>query len=394
MKPSESKSIETIKLGDRDKARLVEAIDERSSAQQAPNDVERRNLRVSYNASGVRVTVCTAGAEVTFDVVPRNLSRMGMAFLHGRFVYPDTPCHVALPTQDGSGTFIDGRIRMCRHIGGIVHEVSVVFNEPIDLSLLVDMTPDEAKQHDQERSDDMSDEPGGDGLASRGQALIIDDYEADRRLATHWLCKIDMTAVETADADAAMTAIKSDTYDLILVDMNLGAGKSGAEVIKQIRTGGYCGSILAMSSTGDESVRKDAIASGANAFLDKPINPDGLKRQVQELLGADGGAPGDASPIISSMAEDHSMRPLLREFVSGLAGTVDRLRTARAANEVDSIREICSQLRGTGSGYGFEDVTRAAETVLAVIDESQDQVDDVRKKLNGLIETLRRIRFS
>ena len=132
----ENKPIETLRISDADKHKLVSAINENSA--QVPADANRRRLRVDNNIGQVIVAVTHPnGAHVTFSVVPRNLSANGLAFLHGRFVYAGSVCKLALPRLDGQNTMVAAKIVNCRHLGGVVHEVAVNFEQTIDLTQFV-----------------------------------------------------------------------------------------------------------------------------------------------------------------------------------------------------------------------------------------------------------------
>ena len=69
----------------------------------------------------------------THAVIPRNISRMGMSLLHGKFVYDGTPCVAGLKALDGQLVPVRGKVAWCRLITGRIHEIGIRFEEPIDL---------------------------------------------------------------------------------------------------------------------------------------------------------------------------------------------------------------------------------------------------------------------
>ncbi|MBB6428410.1 PilZ domain-containing protein [Algisphaera agarilytica] len=72
------------------------------------------------------------------QVRTRNLSQGGLAFFGGNYVFPETPCHLALMDREGNGQLISGRVRWCRHIDGNLHECGVEFDERIDVEQFLD----------------------------------------------------------------------------------------------------------------------------------------------------------------------------------------------------------------------------------------------------------------
>ncbi|MBT8486807.1 MAG: hypothetical protein HKO59_03255 [Phycisphaerales bacterium] len=69
-----------------------------------------------------------------YRAVSRNISATGLGFLHGKFVYPRSPCRIILPRSDGSEAMVDAIVARCEHLSGRVHDVGVSFTHPLDLS--------------------------------------------------------------------------------------------------------------------------------------------------------------------------------------------------------------------------------------------------------------------
>ncbi len=393
MRRQDQRLIDTLKLSERDKHRLVKVVDEQGRQVSPLQEQERRDLRVSYQGRGVKVTLTVAGPEVVYSVLPRNLSRNGMAFLHGRFVHNQTPCQVAMPTLCGRTELRDAQVVRCRHIAGIVHEVSLKFAHPINVNDITDLTPEQVQLHEQERSASEIDQPYRSDENARGRVLIVDGCLADRRLFNHWLRQIGLVVKEVPDGMSALVEINTQKFDMVVTDVNLGTGPSGIELIPQLRAAGFKGPIVASSVDHTEIAGNDAKRAGASAFISKPLDPGRLTDTVVKLLGLCDEAK-DEKPIVSSMSDDRSMRPLLREYVMGLSEYVAQLRTARATEDHDEMRTICHQLRGSGGGYGFKEISLAADVAMAALEADQQDVEAVHKQINALIRTLQRVQFA
>lgn len=385
MQGHEHHPIETIKLSERDKAKLLRAVEAQGVLQPGSRAGERRNLRVAYHGQNVLVTMNPAGPAVRYSVVPRNLSRGGMAFVHGRFVYPDTPCQVCLPAATGRDCPLEGRVVRCRHIGGIVHEVSVCFDKPIDLESMVALSPDEAERYRQEHEHHAHEQSAG------GRVLLVDAFAADRGLLGLYLKRSGMTVTDAADRAAAERLLSTGDYDLALIDLHL-PGDAGLALIERLRAGGFAAPIIALSAEGSDDLEASAMQAGANAFLVKPFEESRLADTAAHLLTREFVADGE-TPIHSALADDLAMRPLIREFVAGLAESMDRLRGA-GAGDAAVVREVCRQLKGAGASYGFEAITRTAGLVLESIDSDTRQLEQVRESVNSLIQLLGRVRFA
>src|SRR5688572_15016500 len=77
-------------------------------------------------------------------------------------------------------------------------------------------------------------------------ALIVDDFENFRSTLSKMLMDIGIGNVESASSgEEALKACKVRAFDLILCDHNLGKGKSGQQVLEDIRiSNGLCSDSL------------------------------------------------------------------------------------------------------------------------------------------------------
>ena len=97
---------------------------------------ERRVARVRYQdipRLAVRLEDEQTGRQL-HAMIPRNISRMGMSLLHGQFVYNGTTCVVSLKTLGGELASVRGKVVRCQLVTGRVHELSIHFDEPIELA--------------------------------------------------------------------------------------------------------------------------------------------------------------------------------------------------------------------------------------------------------------------
>lgn len=100
-----------------------------------------RASRLAYDEQGILIAALRPAADqdiTAYKVRPLNISATGIAFLHGAFVYPGTECSVIARGKDGVPRQCTGHVVRCRMIQGRVHEIGMRFDEPIDISELVD----------------------------------------------------------------------------------------------------------------------------------------------------------------------------------------------------------------------------------------------------------------
>ncbi|MEM9417469.1 MAG: response regulator [Planctomycetota bacterium] len=386
--PQDSSPIETIRLSARDKQKLVDYI-EQSGKKVVNND--RRALRVDFHGRKVLVTITNShGQRVSHSVLPRNLSRNGIAFVHGRFVYPESRCHVTLPMQNGKWYAVEGEVRNCRHIQGIIHEIAIVFDESLNLNDFVRLTASQQEKHRAEQSQDFDPENDMD-VNTAGRTLVIDDMATDRKLYRLWLEKLSMATNEASGVTTTIEQMSQCQFDLIMINLELGE-ESGVELIQHLRGQGFERPIIATSASENKTDEDAAMQAGATSFLVKPFGLEDLRVAIEDALSIDTSATNEADAVYSSMAEDEEMLPLIEEFVSTLGPLSMRLRRANADADLKTIEQLCQNLKGAGAGYGFEAITTMARYAIDSLEATEQDAESIRKTVNDLVQTLRRSR--
>jgi signal transduction histidine kinase len=113
--------------------------------------------------------------------------------------------------------------------------------------------------------------------------LIVDDDANIREGVSDIL---DASGYETAQAASgaeAVAQIKKSNFDVILMDYNLTDG-TGIDAIKQIRALNADSQILMITGNASLDAAVRAIQESVDDFLQKPVNPDTLKRAISKSL--------------------------------------------------------------------------------------------------------------
>ena len=97
--------------------------------------------------------------------------------------------------------------------------------------------------------------------------LVVDDESQIRRVMRSVLLTEGYEVIEAECGEDALKLIRSEKYDLILLDINM-PGITGIEVCREVRTSSDIPIII--MSAGEEN-RKRALDAGANDYLRKPF---------------------------------------------------------------------------------------------------------------------------
>ena len=117
-----------------------------------------------------------------------------------------------------------------------------------------------------------------------GKVFIVDD-ERTIRLTFRLALETDGYDVqEAASADEAMMGLRSEVYDLVVLDLRIGED-NGLDVLAAMRKGGVQTPTLMITAYGSIRNAVRAMQLGAIDFLEKPIEPVALRKIVAETVG-------------------------------------------------------------------------------------------------------------
>jgi DNA-binding response OmpR family regulator len=135
--------------------------------------------------------------------------------------------------------------------------------------------------------------------------LVIDDDALFLEIVRHTL-ESDGHSVETVDDPrVGLRRVMRQDYDLILLDLMM-PSLSGEEVLELLKPLSRRHRVAVVSAHGEEIMRARTRDLGAAAYLQKPVDPDDLRRLVDDLT--DGGAASD-SPEFDEVAVSSTRSP-------------------------------------------------------------------------------------
>ena len=112
--------------------------------------------------------------------------------------------------------------------------------------------------------------------------LVVEDERALCESIAKGL-RLDGYEVDTAfDGEEAMEIISTDSYDLIILDLNL-PGMDGLDILKNMRASDNETNVLILSARGGLNDKIEGLDSGANDYLCKPFHFEELEARVRSL---------------------------------------------------------------------------------------------------------------
>lgn len=129
--------------------------------------------------------------------------------------------------------------------------------------------------------------------------LIVDDDKAVQTMLFKVIRSNGLQAETASSGEQALNMIRSRSYDLILLDVNM-QGMDGFEVIQQLRSQGIRTPIIIVSGRQEDYDTLYGLDIGADDYVTKPFNPVVLGAKVKALIRRSRGSIPGASPILTA----------------------------------------------------------------------------------------------
>ena len=118
------------------------------------------------------------------------------------------------------------------------------------------------------------------------KVLIVDDDQTTVLALSMLLRKHGFDTVAAADASMAPTVARREMPDLIIVDMGLPGG-NGLQLLRTFK--GLlplaCTPVIMLTGSSSPQLEQEVMASGADAFFQKPVTADAFLAAVKLALG-------------------------------------------------------------------------------------------------------------
>jgi CheY-like chemotaxis protein len=225
------------------------------------------------------------------------------------------------------------------------------------------------------------------GQVSALRILLADDSADNRFLIRGYLkgtgCSID----EVENGVQAVEKFEHSDYDVILMDAEM-PGMDGYSATRAMRAlekerGRSETPILALTAHAQKEARDRSFEAGCTDHLTKPIQKAVLLEAIYRH------APRPATAPRIHVAVESWLKPVIPAYLEKRRADVPKLRSALEQGDYDSVRTLGHQMSGSGSGYGFTEIT----DIGGMLEESALDRDAVRIQhgIEALDEYLRNV---
>jgi DNA-binding response OmpR family regulator len=124
------------------------------------------------------------------------------------------------------------------------------------------------------------------GAYDMAKLLIADDLVPIRQMVRITLSTQGWTILEAENGQKALEMARAEHPDLMLLDVDMGAGPNGFDVCRELKAGADTKNIpiVMLTAHDSESDRAVGFAAGAAQYLTKPFGPLELIDTIRTIL--------------------------------------------------------------------------------------------------------------
>jgi PAS domain S-box-containing protein len=202
--------------------------------------------------------------------------------------------------------------------------------------------------------------------------LVVEDSIDNQNMIKVLLCTAGAKVEIAENGRIAVEKAESDSYDIILMDMNM-PEMDGYEATRMLRSRGYDRPILALTANAMAEDKQCCLDAGCNDHLGKPIDRSQMIRSIAKHAGRTASEPAQApqpaveniqsgeDEIISLYARDPEIMPILAGYIERLDPQVNDMRAALSEGRFPDLQRFAHCMKGSGGNYGYPMLTEAAK---------------------------------
>jgi CheY-like chemotaxis protein/HPt (histidine-containing phosphotransfer) domain-containing protein len=238
--------------------------------------------------------------------------------------------------------------------------------------------------------------------------LVAEDSPVNLLLIERYL-KDPLFEIDTArDGAAALAKFQSGAYDLVLMDLQMPV-MDGYEATRSMRAWEAAHQksptpILALTAHAFKEEEQKSLAAGCNAHLIKPIRKPDLLKAIQQHTGGESNtslgvagqhAGGESSTSARTTPGPIRVRPpagieeAIPLFLDITRQDLQSLNDALRAQDYSKIRFIGHDLKGSGGGYGFDEISNLGKSIEEAAKRSDSE--EIGKHVSALADYLSRV---
>jgi PAS domain S-box-containing protein len=207
--------------------------------------------------------------------------------------------------------------------------------------------------------------------------LVVEDNEFNQEVAANLLRKWGHVPTIAGDGMAALAALDTGRFDLILMDVQMpeidGFAVTQAIREREQRTNGHV-PIIALTAHALKGDRERCLAAGMDGYVSKPLRPAELAEAMNQLLARDiapVNAKGDGGDDDSDVFDLHTalavangdeefLKRMVEMFGNQSSKLLEEIEAAMKRGDTAAIKGAAHKLKAVAGSFGAQRATHAA----------------------------------
>jgi DNA-binding response OmpR family regulator len=144
--------------------------------------------------------------------------------------------------------------------------------------------------------------------ASALEILLVDDDQPLREMLTRSFEREGHRVTAVADGESALDAAAERPYDIVLLDVALGAGPTGHDVARMLRGRRDVVPIIMLTALDSEADAVQGLEAGADDYVTKPFGLAELRSRIRAVLRRAQGRVVEGSLQVGPVILDRDLR--------------------------------------------------------------------------------------
>ncbi len=193
--------------------------------------------------------------------------------------------------------------------------------------------------------------------------LLVEDNDLNQKIVSQMLVNYGFEITLANNGLECLKLLQDKHFDIILMDMQMPI-MDGYEATRMIRQYPKLKHIpvIAMTAHAMTGDREKCLASGCTSYIAKPFKAEGLAREIRKHFR--NVSTNTPDPRLNNFIND-----LIPEFMTQLEEMLDNLQSALANRDLEAIKNISHDIKGTAGMYGFNDISESAAAIEAAARE-------------------------
>ncbi|MCB9848975.1 MAG: response regulator [Phycisphaeraceae bacterium] len=314
------------------------------------------------------------GGVANSEMLVSDISEHGIGVISRVYLHKGTFCSFTMKSNTGETIKANGRVIWCKLVARRFHAAGVKFEDPIDPKTVV------SPKAWMER---MAVSGANKQESLSGSVLVLVDDQVIFNLTKMMLSDTQLKLTQAADTGAAIDQIKSSSFDVLIMGLDLPLAEVD-RAVSTIRREGYSGPIVFLTGESSNALLEHLMKNGHKYFLSKPIKTENLHgvlhNSMEERNDPSLGSAPLHSELLGAGVDEHWINGYI-EDVRKMAGL---LGSALKADDLKQAMSVCNTYQATGAGYGFPLLSEAAAGAIKALNASfsaKESATDLRKVL-------------